>query len=652
VSIRLNKRSVIIEDVLKSKLEGGHMPSATELIDLYLDTDTYKRSTSPSGKPTDVMLGNTLKAEEINAMLDEIEIDQMAMRVTLDEAWETLKSTVAIMTRSIPVAQREAGIISAIATRALSLIPEADGVSVGSEALSVSKGIGLGSVSGADMKLSKDIEIDQNAGVLTLSRTSIGSIETTSNMNSWEIDGEYSVKIDKVIGDPSWTLQQDIARTWTVVATTPSAFGRVTLSSSYKLAENSSPMKRIEIDVPDSIETQVDVYLDFDGLGNFEFWERSTGKGKVIVDGPSVIADTIRVELSRFKANDSYFVGAIKQHEYRFMVSEINMVSSAYVSSGDVVTDPIDMSYGQIMSINVDVDATTPATSSIKTFVARNVSGATALEDFMWIPVDDTASLSGLVSSSISSKFLLANDPQKIRTGAGVFSNSIYSIGSVPGSLSRVTEGYGQLECVAATVVANTNGELPALSSVGYDSDPDRKRTIVNASGSMLPEGNYFRLKTCIFSQSQASKSLSLTLGNEVSSKKIYLNGSDITERIEEGQISVPLSPGKNELVIFLSTGETAQTVSFSMASIEGCVTAISRPKIVSETKMNGSDPRVALKDNMVLVNHDPKNMNYLVEYRGSEGLSVDSVRLRIQLNRGMSGETPQVKRAFITAGM
>lgn len=651
MSLKINKRNVVVEDVVSSRLQSGQIPSANELIELYLDPDLIERSVTPAKAPESVINGNIISSSAVNKMLDEIEIDQMAMRITLDESWDRLRNVVTKMMKSLPTVQREAELVTAVATRALSLVPEADGVSVSSEALSVSKGIGLGSVSGADMLLSSGIEIDQNAGVLTLARTSIGAIGATTEADGWSIDGEYRVKVERVIGDPTWTLANDIAKTWTVVATTPSPYGVVTLSNIYSIPDGSLPIKRVEVTIPDASNTQVDVFVDFDGLGNFQLWETAVGRGKIIVDGPSVEAARIRIDLSRFRATDSYFVGTSKYHEYSFQVSEVSVVSSAYVKTGDVVTDPIDMSYGQVMSINVDVEAAIPSTSSISTFVAKQVEGATSIDDFMWIPIDDKSKLSGIVNASIDTQTILAKDPQKVRTGAGVYSNDIYSIGPLSGAITSVVEGHGQLSCVAVTVQSDEDGVLPGLLSVGYDSDPDRKSLIVNASGSTLTGGNYYRLKTCIFSPAQNSKPLALSIDSSIT-KAIYLNGSDITNRIEEGQISVPLSPGRNELLIYLTTGETASDIPFSISDINGCTIAISKPRIVTESKLNNQEPRVALSGGSVLVNHDPTNMNYVVSYRRADGISVDAVRIRVQLGRGMNGETPQVKRAFVTTGM
>lgn len=651
MSIQLNKRSAIVNEIIRKRLESGEMPSSSEIMQMICDEAALVKSSAPTSTPPSILNGELIPAELINETAAGIELDMLAMRTTLDEAWIALKDIVDKAMRTMPVIEREADVIANTAIRALSLTPEADAVRVGTQALSVAAGIGFGSVNGADMKLSSGIEIDTVAGALILERSSVLVIPAVADDTAWSLTGEYDMRVDSKIGSPSWTIDGNIAKTWTVVGSSPSKYGRVTLSARYTLSAAATPLKRIEILVPDAIQTDVDVYVDFDGLGNFVFWEKGSGKGRIIVDGEMVNARSVRVELSRYQANGSYYVGSRPRHEYAFQVAEVTFVSGAYATEGNVVTDPIDLGLEQIASTVVDIEATIPATAAVNTYIARDVEDATSLNDFMWVPVDANTGVADLMQIVFETQTVTALAPIKVRTGAGLYSNSIYDVADIDGTVLRVDEGFGQLELRhMGSVVAASAAELPSMTSLNWSNPVGRG--VIDHSDTVFSGSNYYRLSTSIWASVSSSHPVRLTLPATVTDYAVFLNDVDITERMKDGAFSASFVPGRNNLVIYLMTGMTAKEVSFSIADIPGCTMAIDRPKVVQESALNTSEGRVAQVDGALLVNHDPSGRVMRVMVKKATGESVSSIRLRVQLKRGIKGETPQIKSAYITSGV
>jgi hypothetical protein len=402
----------------------------------------------------------------------------------------------------------------------------------------------------------------------------------------------------------------------------------------------------VEVFAPDHIETTVDIYVDFDSSGQYTLWESGSGKGRILIDGETVHPERVRVDLSRYRAQSSSLIGSTPRNEYSFQVAEIVFMSSAYAEEGNVVTDPINLGNDQISSIIVDVDASSPATSSVNAYIARDVDGASSLSDFRWVQVDKNNDVSGLMTLSYEVQEIVATAPSKIRTGSGLYSNSIYSIGSVDGKIVRVDEGFNQFEVRKMSV--NSNGSLPEADSLDWSRSD---QSVVNSSGSSVSGANYYKLSTSIYADNESSHKIQLSLDG-AESYKVKLNGTDLTTRIQDGENSASFQKGKNDLVIYLCTGEESGSVSVSIGDIAGCSMMISRPTIVQESSLNSSENRIAQSGKDLVVNHDPTGRIFRVHTERSSGTKIDTVRLRIELKRGLNGETPQVKRAFITTGV
>jgi hypothetical protein len=658
VSIQLNKRSAIVNEIIRRRLENGEMPTSADIIQMITDEATVLRSSQPTAVPPSTLYGQELDSNLVNKSIDDIELDMLSMRATLDEAWIALKSVVDKSMRTMPLMEREAEIVANTAIRALSLTPDADAVRVGRNAISVSAGIGFGSIDGIDMGLSDNIEIDLAAGALILERSSVSVIPAIVSPNDWTISGEYSVKIDKTIGDPTWTTDSNIAKTWTIIASTPSKYGRVTVGTTYKIANGSVPLKRIEILAPDFIQTDVAVYVDPDGKGNFTFWENSSGKGRILIDGETVHAKAVRIELSRYVAATSYYSGSRPMHEYSFQISEVVFVSSSYAASGNIVTDPIDLGVEQTISTIVDVDAVIPATGAVNTYVARDIPEPASIEDFLWILVKPDTKTADLMQIDYDIETIMSIAPIKIRTGAGQYSNSIYDVADIDGTVLRVDEGYGQLEVrKASPVVATEVAFLPTMTSLNWNLPASI--SVIPHEEATLSGANYYRLSTSVWAEVASSHRIELKLPELITNPgvtgadyAVFLNDANITDRLKDGSYAASFVSGRNNLVIYIRTGLEVADVDISLAEIPGCIMAIDRPSIVQETTLNSSEGRVAQVGKSLLVNHDTSGRVLHMMIKRTSGSKVDAIRLRIELKRGISGETPQVKSAYVTTGV
>jgi hypothetical protein len=131
----------------------------------------------------------------------------------------------------------------------------------------------------------------------------------------------------------------------------------------------------------------------------------------------------------------------------------------------------------------------------------------------------------------------------------------------------------------------------------------------------------------------------------------IMLNGVNITSRIADGQTAASFVAGRNELVVYTKS-DPNDSPTISIPEVPGCVIAIDRPTIVQETALITSEKRVAQVGRSILVNHNPTGRIFRVAVKKASSGRVDSVRMRIELIRGLGGETPQVKSAYITTGV
>jgi hypothetical protein len=131
----------------------------------------------------------------------------------------------------------------------------------------------------------------------------------------------------------------------------------------------------------------------------------------------------------------------------------------------------------------------------------------------------------------------------------------------------------------------------------------------------------------------------------------VSLNGIDITDRIESGHESVGLLSGENKLVLVIKTTDTTET-DVELADIVGCTVCIAKPKIVDETALLGTEYKVAKSGSNLFVNHDPSGRIFEVITRRAQGDPVTAIRVRLELVRGLHGESPRVYKAFIATGV
>lgn len=649
MSIELNKRSIMLDESISEKLKDGNMPSLMEVTKELLSSSVIRKSNNPAASIPLILDNELLSVDSIgiNALISEIELDSLAMKATLNESWETLRSSLDKAIRTLPIIDYEAERINGSATRAMAMIPEANSVKINLEALNVSNSISFGTVNGADMSLSSNIEVDMIAGALTLKRLSSTPIAATTTAEGWVLAGDSPV-LDLMIGDPTWTTDGDVAATWITKVSTNSRNSTISLEQIYDISNKSAPLKRVDVIAPDFRELSVEAYVDIDGLGNFSFWASSSGKGKIIVDGPRVDAKRIKLVFIKHKCDYSNPTKVSSKYEYIFSITEIIFMGASYAMVGNVVSDPIQMNYDNILSTSVDVDSSVPATSVLTTYLAKDIDNPSSISDFRWIQIDENTNKANLFSISNVVNFITTAAPVKVLSGAGSYMNSIYDIGAVEGTVISVDEGFDQLELKSMSVY----DDLTPIESLPWANITEKR--VIDRSQATLSSGNRYRLSTSIWMPTQSSHPIDITAGPLPSGAeyKVYFNGIDITDRLAQGQTSVGFVSGKNDLIVFISTGETATDIDFSMSPFPNGTMAIARPKLVQEMALISSEERVSQVREKLLVNHNPKGRVFRIVSKRSSGESIEAVRLRIELKRGLDGETPMIKSAHITTGV